>query len=104
MIKLKDIIKIEDPIQYKLHLACRNGDWVSPLDEYVTDYKNWLGWNEWRGNKNDWTRDFVFFLFDGVLYPRADAWLFGGVFQVLERHEDHMYYRKLMIIKNMSEE
>ena len=87
MIKLKDIIKIEDPIQYKLHLACRNGDWVSPLDEYVTDYKNWLGWNEWRGNKNDWTRDFVFSLME--FYPRADAWLFGGVFQVLERHEDH---------------
>ena len=53
MIKLKDVIKIEDPIQYKLHLACRNKDWISPLDEYVADYKNWLGWNEWRGYRND---------------------------------------------------
>jgi len=54
MIKLKDIIRADDPTQHKLHLACRNEDWVSPLDEYVADYKNWLGWNEWRGNRNDW--------------------------------------------------
>jgi hypothetical protein len=87
MIRLKDIIKIEDPARHKLHLACRNEDWVSPLDEYVADYKNWLGWNEWRGNRNDWTRDFVFSLME--FYPRSDAWLFGGVFRVLERYEDH---------------
>lgn len=86
MIKIKDILKIDDPTQYKLHLACRNEDWVSPLDEYVADYKNWLGWNEWRGNRNDWTRDFIFSLIE--FYPRTDAWLFGGVFKVLERHED----------------
>jgi len=30
MIKIKDILKIDDPTQYKLHLACRNEDWVSP--------------------------------------------------------------------------
>jgi len=86
MIKIKDILKIDDPTQYKLHLACRNEDWVSPLDEYVADYKNWLGWNEWRGNRNDWTRDFIFSLME--FYPRTDTWLFGGVFKVLERHED----------------
>ena len=86
MIKIKDILKINDPTQYKLHLACRNEDWVSPLDEYVADYKNWLGWNEWRGNRNDWTRDFIFSLME--FYPRTDTWLFGGVFKVLERHED----------------
>jgi len=86
MIKIKDILKIDNPAQYKLHLACRNEDWVSPLDEYVTDYKNWLGWNEWRGNRNDWTRDFIFSLME--FYPRTDSWLFGGVFKVLERHED----------------
>jgi hypothetical protein len=87
MIKLKDIIGVEDPTKHKLHLACRNEDWVSPLDEYVADYSNWVGWNEWRGNRNDWTREFVFSLME--FYPRSDAWLFGGVFRVLERHEDH---------------
>jgi len=86
MIRASDIIKIDDPKKYKLHLACRNEDWVNPLDEYVSDYKNWLGWNEWRGNRNDWTREFVFSLME--FYPRSDAWLFGGIFKVLERHED----------------
>ena len=87
MIQLSDIIHVDDPSQYKLHLACRNEDWVSPLDEYVSDHKNWLGWNEWRGNRNDWTRDFVFSLME--FYPRSDSWLFGGVFRVFERHDDH---------------
>ena len=86
MIRASDIIKIDDPKKYKLHLACRNEDWVNPLDEYVSDYKNWLGWNEWKGNRNDWTREFVFSLME--FYPRSDAWLFGGIFKVLDSNED----------------
>ena len=86
MINLRDIIKIDDPNQYKLHLACRSPDGTNPLDEYVAGHGNWLGWNQWRGNRNDWTRDFVFSLMD--FYPRTDAWLFGGVFRVVERHDD----------------
>ena len=88
MIKLLDLIKIDDPKKYKLHLACReSGLWINPLDEYVADHNKWLGWNEWRGSRNDWTREFVFSLME--FYPRSDAWLFGGVFRVLERHQDH---------------
>ncbi|NLT68941.1 MAG: GIY-YIG nuclease family protein [Acidobacteria bacterium] len=87
MIKLRDVIPLDDPAQYKLHLACRTEDWVNPLDEYVADYKNWLGWNQWKGAKNDWTRDFVFSVME--FYPRSDAWLFGGIFRVLQRCEDH---------------
>lgn len=34
-IMINDILKIEDPSQYKLHLAGRNESWVNPLDEYV---------------------------------------------------------------------
>jgi hypothetical protein len=86
LIQLSDIIRIDEPSKYKLHLACRNEDWVNPLDEYVSDHNNWLGWNEWRGNRNDWTRDFVFSLME--FYPRSDSWLFGGVFRVVERHDD----------------
>jgi len=59
----------------------------SPLDEYVADYKNWRGWNEWRGHRNDWTREFIFSVME--FYPKFDAWLFGGVFRVLECNEDH---------------
>ena len=82
MISLQDVIRINDPTQYKLHLACRNEDWVQPLDVFVADREEWVGWNKWRGNRNDWTRDFVFSLME--FYPRTDAWLFGGVFRVLK--------------------
>ena len=86
MIRLQDVIRIDDPTQYKLHLACRNQDGDHPLDVYVADRGTWLGWNQWRGKKNDWTRDFVFSLME--FYPKTDTWLFGGVFRVLERHDD----------------
>ena len=85
-IKVQDIIPVDDPIQYKLHLACRNKEGISPLDEYVADPERWVGWNEWRGNKNDWTREFVFSVME--FYPRYDSWLFGGIFRVIERHDD----------------
>ena len=86
MISLQDVIRINDPTQYKLHLACRNEDWVQPLDVFVADREEWVGWNKGRGNKNDWTRDFVFSLME--FYPKTDAWLFGGIFRVLERKHD----------------
>ena len=91
MISLRDIIKIENPSQYKLHLACRNPGGANPLDGYVAKYEEWLGWNQWRGSRNDWTRDFVFSLMG--FYPRADAWLFGGIFRVLERCDNYKDYK-----------
>ncbi len=59
-IKLIDLIPIEHPVQYKLHLACANEDGVHPLNEYMADRNNWIGWNEWRGAKNQWTRKYIF--------------------------------------------
>lgn len=87
MISLQDIIRIDDPSRYKLHLACRNTEGVNPLDEYVADYENWLGWNQWRGSKNDWNKEYVFSLMQ--FYPRMDTWLFGGIFRVVERHKNY---------------
>ena len=85
-ILLNGILNISEPREYKLHLACQNKDFVRPLDVYVTDSENWVGWNEWRGNKNDWTRPYVLSFME--FYPKTDAWLFGGGFQVLERRQD----------------
>jgi len=28
--------------------------WEKIKERFIADYKNWLGWNEWRGNRNDW--------------------------------------------------
>jgi hypothetical protein len=78
-ILLTDIIKIDNPKKYKLHLACWNGK-ENPLDVFVRDYKEWVGWNEWKGNRNDWTREYIFSLIE--FYPKSDSWLFGGIFKV----------------------
>lgn len=85
-ILLNDILAISAPEQYKLHLACRNRDGVNPLDEFVGHRKNWIGWNEWRGRKNDWTRPHVLSFME--FYPQTNSWLFGGAFEVLERRSD----------------
>jgi hypothetical protein len=85
-IKLTDLIPIPNPDQYKPHLGCANEDGIHPLDEYVTDRKYWLMWNEWRGQKNQWTRKYIFSFIE--FYPIANAYLFGGVFEVKERLPD----------------
>jgi len=85
-IKLADIISISNPSAYKLHLACRNSCGIHPLDEYIADRNKWIGWNEYRREKNDWTRQYVFSFIE--FYPLRNAYLFGGVFEVMERHPD----------------
>lgn len=85
-ISLNDIVTSSEPKQYKLHLACRNPDGVHPLDEFVSHSDNWRGWNEWRGNRDDWTRPCVLYFMQ--FYPKTDAWLFGGAFNVVEKRKD----------------
>lgn len=78
-------LNIVTPDEYKLHLACWNGD-CHPLDKFVANPANWHDWNEWRGPKNDWTRARVLTFMQ--FYPRIDTWLFGGAFDVIERRKD----------------
>ena len=93
LIKVSDVISIDNPRDYKLHLACTNEDGESPLDVYVSDYSEWIGWNQWRGNRNDWTRRYVFSLIE--YYPRRDSWLFGGVFEVMQRKKDRYVLKEI---------
>jgi len=87
IVQLKDILRLpdEDLMQYKLHLACWNGA-VHPLNEYLRGWEHWLGWNEWRGNKNDFNRPFIFSLIQ--FYHEPNKWLFGGIFKVVQRLSD----------------
>lgn len=85
-IKLTDIISIPNPTDFKLHLGCANEDGIHPLNEYVADRKNWVGWNEWRGDKNQWTRPYIFSMIH--FYPITNAYMFSGVFKVKERLPD----------------
>jgi hypothetical protein len=82
-IQLKEILNIQNPEMYKLHLGGLNEDGIHPLDEYIKDISIWKSWNEWRGSKNDWNREYIFSMID--FYPKINTWLFGGIFKVLER-------------------
>ncbi len=82
-IPLSAIIKIESPREYKFHAARWNG-YNQPLDVYVRNKKEWFEWNTWRNSKNEFSRKYVFSLID--FYPENDIWLFGGIYEVLKRH------------------
>ncbi len=89
---LKDIWPIVNPRDYKVHFATPFFDKVTktlkhPLDAWVRDPDEWLGWQVGRGKKNVFDKPYIFSLMD---FPREnDIWLFGGIFRVLATHKDH---------------
>lgn len=90
-IPLTRIIQIDNPGEYKLHAARWNGE-EQPLDVFVRDKQEWFGWNTWRNYKDEFSRQYIFSLID--FYPENDMWLFGGLFEVVRRHNtlnDHGY-------------
>jgi hypothetical protein len=82
MITLPAIYPIANPTAYKLHLACWNGE-EEPLDVFVRNRLDWDGWNAWRDNKDDFSREHILALIK--FYPQEDRWLFGGAYRVLSR-------------------
>ncbi len=85
--KLNDLFHLpEDEMRkYKIHLAAYNG-YEQPLDVFARDRNEWKAWNEWRGGKDDFNREYIL----GQIpdYPNADKFVFGGVFRVIERYDD----------------
>ena len=66
---------------YKLHLASySNGH---PLDVFARDREEWKAWNEWRGGKDDFNREYILGLISD--YHRPGKYVFGGIFKVVER-------------------
>lgn len=84
-ISLNEIWRIETPTDYKVHFARWNGH-AQPLEVFVRDKDEWQEWQEYRPSRNDFNRPFIFSLVQ--FYHETDAWLFGGIFRVLERYED----------------
>lgn len=82
---LQEIWDIEQPNNYKVHFARWNGH-AEPLEVFVRDKKEWQGWQEYRPSRNDFNRPYIFSLTQ--FYHESDSWLFGGVYEVLARHED----------------
>lgn len=87
MITLKQIMPIDNPSHYKMHVAKYNGN-VNPLDDFISDFGNWIGWNCWRSEKvNRFTRQFVISFMD--FYPQKGIFLFGGIFEILNTYSGH---------------
>ena len=92
-IPLANITPLDPLSDYKIHFAVRVGD-VQPLDVYLRDVDEWKGWNESRepNDKDVFNRRYIFSLIR--YYPRGETWLFGGVFEVLDRsgNKPHIPY------------
>jgi len=81
-IQAANMLRIENPKLYKVHLASWNGEY-QPLDVFLRSREEWQEWNEWRGEKDDFNRPYIFALID--FYHEPNTWLFGGIFEVVER-------------------
>lgn len=85
-ILLKDIWPIERGADYKVHFGRWNGH-TQPLDAWVRDPLEWVGWQEYRPQRNMFNRPYIFSLMN--FYPDDQrTWLFGGIFRILARHKD----------------
>lgn len=71
-----------DPTEYKVHFAVWN-QIKHPIDVLATSPDEWQGWNSWRSVKNDFNRQFIFSVAQDK--PDPTLWLFGGIWEVLER-------------------
>ena len=85
IIALSDIWPIADPSLFKVHFARWNGS-HQPLEVFVRDREEWQGWQEYRPSRDDFNRPYIFSL--AQFYHEPDIWLFGGIYQVLARHDD----------------
>lgn len=86
MIKIQTIMNIQNLTDFKVHFAVQNRDGVNPLDVFVNDPDEWKGWNSWRGDRDDFSRKYIFGLIR--YYHQPQKWLFGGIFKVLDRKSD----------------
>ena len=82
-IYLPEIVPVFAPDEYKLHFAQYN-DTDQPLDVFVRNRQEWQGWQAYRPEPNSFNRCFIFSL--ARFYHEPDAWLFGGIYRVVERH------------------
>ncbi len=82
LIPVQSVLSLANPSEYKLHLATWNGQ-VHPLDAFVRDWEEWVGWSRYRGSTNEFGRPKILALAD--FYPETHMWLFGGCFNVVGR-------------------
>ena len=82
--KLKDIIRIDNPEEYRLHFA-KNSEGSEPLDSYLDSFEHWAGWNRYcAGGRDRFPVRYIISFMN--FYPKPGSSLFGGIFEVLARH------------------
>ena len=90
-ILFSELFPIENPKEYKVHFAQYNGH-EQPLDAFVRGWEYWLDLHTKRekGDRNDFNlpRIISFIHFYPKSKPNTKFWLFGGIFDVLNRHEE----------------
>jgi hypothetical protein len=84
-IAVSHLLPVSNMSDYKIHFAVWNGE-QQPLDVFVRDPEDWKGWNSWRGNRDDFSRRYIFSLIR--YYHQPGRWLFGGIFEVISRNPD----------------
>ena len=88
IIPIKQLLSLPDDIitDCKIHFAKHNG-YDDPLELFLNNPDEIKGWNEWRGNKNDFTRTYIFTV---IQFPkRPDRWLFVGIYKIIKRYDDY---------------
>jgi len=84
-IMLKQVLPIENLQDYKVHFAKWNQE-NQPLDVFTKDRQEWQGWQEYRTGRDEFNRPLIFSL--ASFYHEQGTWLFGGIYEVLNRFED----------------
>jgi GAF domain len=81
-IPLRSLIGDLDPKSCKLHCAVWNNE-DHPIDVLTRSWEEWVNWSRWRPARDEFNRPYIF----AMARDRNDPshWLFGGVFEVLER-------------------
>ena len=81
-ILLSSVLPLGPVSEFKIHFAVWNQH-ERPLDVFSRSRDEWQGWNASRssGSRDDFNRKFILGLIE--YYPRAERWMFGGVFEVL---------------------
>jgi hypothetical protein len=60
-IPLSSLIGDLDPSVCKLHCAVLNGE-DHPIDVLTRSWDEWVKWSRWRGERDDFNRQFIFSL------------------------------------------
>lgn len=91
MIYVSDIIRLENPNDFKAHFARYNGH-EQPLEVLARSETGWKSWQEYRPNRDEFSRPRIFSLVK--LHYLTDKWLFGGIWDILERLPDRYVVRQ----------